>query len=177
MELNKIYLGNAYELIKKIPDHSVDLIYTDIPYLIEHHGSCGSSALGKRMDKRDDELKGRINDIQKKIDDLKAKMDNAKDKNEYEKWHAQRGNLLNRLNLLTNQDITKGIDYSILDEFVRVCKDIYIYMVFQRANLRLATILCRKTPLPIQFACMVQDKWCASNKQYLVAKPRTLFSF
>lgn len=127
MELNKIYLGDAYELIKEIPDHSVDIIYTDIPYLIEQHGY-GSSALGKRMDKRDDELKGRIDDIQKKIDDLRAKMDNAKDKNEYEKWHAQRGNLLNRLNLLTNQDITKGIDYSILDEFVRVCKDIYIYI-------------------------------------------------
>ena len=36
MELNKIYLGNAYELIKEIPDHSVDLIVTDPPYLIEN---------------------------------------------------------------------------------------------------------------------------------------------
>ena len=29
MELNKIYLGDAYELIKQMPDKSVDLIVTD----------------------------------------------------------------------------------------------------------------------------------------------------
>ncbi len=34
-ELNKIYLGDAYELIKKIPDKSIDLIVTDPPYQIE----------------------------------------------------------------------------------------------------------------------------------------------
>ncbi len=33
-ELNKIYLGDAYELIKKIPDKSIDLIVTDPPYEI-----------------------------------------------------------------------------------------------------------------------------------------------
>ena len=36
MELNKIYLGDAYELIKQVPDKSVDLIVTDPPYLIEN---------------------------------------------------------------------------------------------------------------------------------------------
>lgn len=30
--MNEIILGDAYELIKKIPDHSVDLIVTDPPY-------------------------------------------------------------------------------------------------------------------------------------------------
>lgn len=40
MELNKIYLGNAYELIKQVPSKSVDLIITDPPYQIEDiHGS------------------------------------------------------------------------------------------------------------------------------------------
>lgn len=34
MEINKIYLGDCYELIKQIPDKSVDLVYTDIPYLM-----------------------------------------------------------------------------------------------------------------------------------------------
>jgi DNA modification methylase len=29
---NKIHFGDAYELIKRIPDKSIDLIYTDIPY-------------------------------------------------------------------------------------------------------------------------------------------------
>lgn len=33
MELDKIYLGSCYKLIKDIPDKSVDLIYTDIPYI------------------------------------------------------------------------------------------------------------------------------------------------
>lgn len=128
METNKIYLGDAYKLIKEIPDKSIDLIYTDIPYLIERNGNCGSSPLGQRLNKREDELKGRRERLQKEIDELKEKMDNAKTKEEYEKWHSQRGNKLNRLNLLTDQDITKGIDYAILDEFVRVMKHIYIYI-------------------------------------------------
>lgn len=34
MNLNEIYLGDAYELIKDIPDKSVDLVLTDVPYLI-----------------------------------------------------------------------------------------------------------------------------------------------
>ena len=127
METNKIYLGDSYKLIKEIPDKSIDLIYTDIPYLIEKHGY-GSSTLGNRLRERDDELLGRIEEIKKKADELKEKMDQAETKEEYEKWHAQRGNQLTRLNLLTNQDITKGIDYKILDEFVRVMKNIYIYI-------------------------------------------------
>ena len=32
MELNKIYKGDAYELIKSIPDGTIDLIITDPPY-------------------------------------------------------------------------------------------------------------------------------------------------
>ena len=36
--LNDVVLGNAYELIKKIPDKSIDCIYTDIPYLYLQNG-------------------------------------------------------------------------------------------------------------------------------------------
>lgn len=32
LELNTIHLGDSYKLIKNIPDKSIDLIYTDIPY-------------------------------------------------------------------------------------------------------------------------------------------------
>ena len=40
MKENNIYLGDAYELIKQVPDKSVDLIITDPPYDIEGiHGS------------------------------------------------------------------------------------------------------------------------------------------
>lgn len=38
LELNKIYLGNSYELIKQIQDKSIDCIYTDIPYLYQETG-------------------------------------------------------------------------------------------------------------------------------------------
>lgn len=41
MELDKIYLGDCYELIKQVPDKSIDLIITDPPYEIEGGGSAG----------------------------------------------------------------------------------------------------------------------------------------
>ena len=34
--LNKITCGDSYELIKGIPDKSIDLIITDPPYEIKH---------------------------------------------------------------------------------------------------------------------------------------------
>lgn len=40
IENNKIYLGDAYKLIKELPDNSIDLIVTDPPYDIPNiHGS------------------------------------------------------------------------------------------------------------------------------------------
>ena len=40
LENNKIYLGDAYKLIKELPDNSIDLIVTDPPYDIPNiHGS------------------------------------------------------------------------------------------------------------------------------------------
>ena len=33
--LNKITLGDSYELIKQIPDNSIDLIVTDPPYIYD----------------------------------------------------------------------------------------------------------------------------------------------
>lgn len=38
MEIDKIYLGDAYELIKKVESASVDCVYTDIPYKMEKLG-------------------------------------------------------------------------------------------------------------------------------------------
>ena len=48
--INTIQLGDCYKLIKDIPDKSIDLVYIDIPYLIED-GGCSSSALSQRMKK------------------------------------------------------------------------------------------------------------------------------
>lgn len=125
---NNIYLGDAYELIKQMPDKSVDIIYTDIPYLIEFGGGT-ESALSTRIQKTGHELgsENSTRALDKKIELLRQKMTDAKTKDEYEKWHAQHSNLLNKRNLAT-ANIVNGIDYKILDEFVRVCKSIYVYI-------------------------------------------------
>lgn len=47
-ELNKIYNLDCYEAIKKIPDNSVDCIYTDVPYLMQSGGK-GGGAFGNRI--------------------------------------------------------------------------------------------------------------------------------
>lgn len=80
-EYNKIYNVDSYKAIKEIPDKSIDLIYTDIPYLLEGNGG-GSSRVANAINKMDEEL----------------------------------------------TDIKNGIDYSILDEFVRIQPHIYIYI-------------------------------------------------
>ena len=48
LELNKIHLGDAYKLIKEIPDKSINAIVTDIPYKIGNGGK-GRSKLAHRM--------------------------------------------------------------------------------------------------------------------------------
>lgn len=55
MKENEIYLGDSYELIKQLPDKSIDCIYTDIPYLYKQ-GGFGNSDLGKRQEKKRLEL-------------------------------------------------------------------------------------------------------------------------
>lgn len=57
MELNKIYNGDCYELIKQIPDKSVDLVYIDIPYKFEQGGASPSSNLAKQIRKERDLMK------------------------------------------------------------------------------------------------------------------------
>lgn len=128
MEQNKVICGDSYEVIKSIPDKSVDLVYIDIPYLFEK-GGCGTSDISKRVKKLDNELKGKqkMNEMIAKAERLKELMDNAKDKIEYKKYHARRDALLNKINL-NSSDITLGIDYKIFDELVRVMKNIYIYI-------------------------------------------------
>ena len=48
IESNKIYLGDSYELIKKLPDKSVDCVYIDIPYEMQSGGK-GGGAFGNRI--------------------------------------------------------------------------------------------------------------------------------
>ena len=53
--INTVQLGDCYELIKNIPDKSIDLVYIDIPYLYQQHGG-GNSQLAKRKYKQRMEL-------------------------------------------------------------------------------------------------------------------------
>ena len=43
--INKITLGDCLQVMKQIPDNSVDLIVTDPPYLYKITGGCGKSSL------------------------------------------------------------------------------------------------------------------------------------
>ena len=53
--INTIQLGDCYELIKNIPDKSIDCIYVDIPYLYQQGGS-GSSRIAMQVQKMKKEL-------------------------------------------------------------------------------------------------------------------------
>jgi len=78
MEHNKIHLGDAYDLIKQIPDKSIDLIYTDPPYKF---GSFG-----------------------------------------------ERNHMIKETTKSQVKEISNGINNDILKEFVRVMKNIHIYI-------------------------------------------------
>lgn len=85
MNINYVKCCDSYEEITKMPDKSVDCIYTDIPYQLTSSPSKkeASSALGKRISK---------------IQNIELK------------------------------DIKDGIEYSILDEFVRIMKKINCFI-------------------------------------------------
>ena len=65
---NTIHLGDAYELIKQIPDKSIECIYTDIPYLYEQGGG-GSSRIAKSIIAKRDSIKFISNGIDYSIFD------------------------------------------------------------------------------------------------------------
>ena len=59
--LNTITLGDSYEIIKDIPDNSIDCIYTDIPYLYENGGK-SNTPLALRIQKIHTEDNKKIRD-------------------------------------------------------------------------------------------------------------------
>ena len=110
--LNKITCGDSYKLIKELPDKSVDCIYTDIPYLYVQGGS-GNSDLGERTAKKRLELMGAsdkyLNDNTTRKEALRIAKNTAK----------------KRLDFISIED---GIDYAILNDFVRVMKKINCFI-------------------------------------------------
>ena len=105
IQTNNIYHGDCYKLIKQIPDKSIDLIYTDIPYDFSTNGGGGAFGTKKR-------------DYHKEYLQVSEKLSENKriDRNK-------------RKNAADLQDISYGIDWEILDEFVRIQPYIYIYGV------------------------------------------------
>lgn len=99
LEPNNIYLGDCYELIKEIPDRSIDLVYIDIPYEFSS-GGCGSSDLGRRINRCANNINVSGNAV------------------------APKGSMANR-NIKMEET---GIDFSIYDELCRVMKEVYIYI-------------------------------------------------
>lgn len=55
--INTIQFGDCYDLLRKIPDNSIDCIYVDVPYLY-HMGGGGNSELAQRTMKKRLELRG-----------------------------------------------------------------------------------------------------------------------
>lgn len=111
--INTIQLGDCYELIKQIPDKSIDCIYVDVPYLYNQGGS-GASSLGERTAKKRLELMG----LEQNYLDNKGK---------------SRGEALRIVKNVkkANIEITSiedGIDYKIFDDMVRVMKKINIFI-------------------------------------------------
>lgn len=161
MELDIIYNEDCYSGIKKIPDKSVDLVYIDIPYLMTN-GPATQGDLAQRIGKKFVELKGdkdKIEKLQAQAQELKNKMDNAKDKSEYEKWHSQRGSVLNRINLY-KADITNGIDYSLFDELERVMKKTYIFIWCSKEQIKDIMNYWLSKPYKVNFNLLV---WCKTN--------------
>lgn len=134
--LNTIILGDSYKVIKEIPDKSIDLIYTDVPYLYIQGGG-GKSDLGKRSAKKRISLMG-SND--KYIESLVENGDTRTEALRIAKNKAKNSNDI--------VDLEAGFDYKLLDEFCRVLKTIYIY------------IWCSKNQILDLMNYFVKDRGC-----------------
>ena len=112
--INTIQLGNCYELIKDIPDKSIDCVYVDVPYLMKQ-GGAGTSELAKRATKNRVELMGGL----KNYDDTLTNKENlriAKNKK-------------NACKDLLNSDIASGFDYKLfIKEMFRIMKKCNIFI-------------------------------------------------
>jgi DNA modification methylase len=117
LELNKIHLGDSYELIKQIPDKSVDLVVIDPPYEILTNGGGGS--FGEKHRK-----------YHKQYTDLNGKTELKEGK------RIVANIMKNGQNI---EGIASGFDYSLLNELDRVMKKVNIYIWCNKNQL--ATLL------------------------------------
>lgn len=142
MELNKIYLGDAYELIKQIPDKSIDLIVTDPPYEFIPGGS-GHSDLGQRKRTNANEIYNLDTNRTKQNIVTGGGCFGTKQRDYYSEFSEtdvskQRQEII--ANGIDNNNntrfISEGISNEILREFVRVMKKGNIYIFCNKNQLR-----------------------------------------
>lgn len=101
----KLYEGDCLEILKYIPNDSVDLIVTDPPYDIKNTSPGGNSNFAKSLQNMNNQIK--------------------------------------------TKNLTTGFDITILEELVRVCKNINMYF------------FCNKSQLPLYFDYFVTNKKCS----------------
>ena len=107
--INTIQLGDCYELIKQIPDKSIDLIVTDPPY--EFDTGAGGGAFGTKK-----------RNYRKEYINLYHQTGTTKD-TEKLRIAANKERQMQQLH-----HISKGFEIELLDEFVRVMKKINVYI-------------------------------------------------
>ena len=164
--INTIQLGDCYELIKQIPDNSIDLVVIDPPYQFCAGGN-GSSDIGKRKANQKDEMYSLDTDITKRkvgtgyssgggcfgtkkrnyhseINLTDVNM--TPERKAYEDYIREHGKdeeserLRIIANAIDNREntyfISKGFSNDILDELCRVMKKINIYIWCSKGQLR-----------------------------------------
>ena len=102
IEPNNIYLGDCYELIKQIPDKSIQLVVTDVPYEIVGGGSGGCFGVEHRSYHQQYKILGREEHKREGMDEGKGSD--------------------------PRNCVCVGFDYSLLDELDRVMEKINIYI-------------------------------------------------
>lgn len=141
MELNKIYLGDAYELIKQIPDKSIDLIVTDPPYEFVIGGN-GHSPIAQRKASSKDDIYNLDTKLTKKSIVTGGGCFGTKQRDYYSEFSEtdvskQRQEYLDYVDNNNNTKfISEGISNEILKEFVRVMKKGNIYIFCNKNQLR-----------------------------------------
>lgn len=149
--IDKIYCGDSYELIKQIPDNSIDLVIIDPPYEFCMGGK-GKSELGNRKSKSAEEIYSLDTDITKKNIVSGGGAFGTKNRNYYSQLNETDVSLSRKkyLDYVSNNGkneesksqnenlrfISRGITNEILDELCRVMKKINIYIFCNKNQLR-----------------------------------------
>lgn len=115
MNYDYIECGDCFELLKTIPDKSIDLVVTDPPYEFSSGGAGG--AFGSKKRNYHKEYISLYHETGATVDTERLRISANKDK--------QKEQL---------KSISKGFNFEVLDELVRVMKKINIYIWCSKAQ-------------------------------------------